>query len=87
MRKDFDIEYHILQTIIRQKDFRIDELKDALKKLMRMLRYPRLVDMLNKQLNFERVEFSIPKRSKSSQLNNQNTLEQTSECDSKYLAP
>ena len=43
----------------------MDEFKDALKKILKMLKYPRLVTLLNKQLNFERVEFFVPKKQTS----------------------
>jgi hypothetical protein len=43
MRKEFDVEYDLLQCIIKQKDGTIEELREALKKMMRMLKYPRLV--------------------------------------------
>ena len=68
MRKDFDVEYDLLQCIIKQKDTTIEELRDALEKMMRMLKYPRLVTLLNRQLNYERVEFAMPKRSRSPDL-------------------
>lgn len=32
---------------------------------MRMLKYPRLVTMLNQQLNYERIFYEMPKRSRS----------------------
>ena len=33
--------------------------------MMRMLKYPRLITLLNRQLNYERVQFQMPKRSRS----------------------
>lgn len=88
MRLDFDIEYKLLQTIIKQKDLKIEELRDSLKKLMHMLRYPRLVEMLNKQLNYERVEFFVPRRSKSSQIQKfETSLEELSDHERQYLVP
>lgn len=59
MRKDFDLEYEVQSAIIRQKDAILAETKEAMKKLIKMMRYPRLVNLLNRQLNFERVEVVI----------------------------
>ena len=53
-----------------------------------MLRYPRLVEMLNKQLNYERVEFFVPRRSKSSQIQKfETSLEELSDHERQYLVP
>jgi hypothetical protein len=56
MRKDFDVEYDLLKCIIKQKDAKIGEFRESLSKVMKMLKYPRLVELLNRQLNYERIE-------------------------------
>lgn len=56
MRKDFDVEYDLLRCIIKQKDAKIGEYRESLSKVMKMLKYPRLVELLNRQLNYERIE-------------------------------
>lgn len=51
MRKDFEAEYSVIQLIVKQSDEKVAEHKDALKKVLKMLQYPRLVKMINKELN------------------------------------
>ena len=50
------MESQFLEAVVKQKEGRIEELKHAIERLIRMTKYPRLLDMMNKQLNFERLE-------------------------------
>ena len=48
MRKDFDLEYDLVHAISKRKDQALIDYKDALKKLIGMLKYPRLIHLLDK---------------------------------------
>jgi len=48
MQKDFNIELGLKDVIIEQKNKRVDDLKFQIAKMLKMIKYPRLVDLANK---------------------------------------
>ena len=56
MKEMYELEISLVKQIVNKQEGRIQNLKSALVRFLKMMKYPRLVEMLNKQLVFENID-------------------------------
>ena len=58
MEGEFHREINLLKHINKRSENKEENLKELLRKLIAMMKYPRLVEMIWKQINYERKEYT-----------------------------
>lgn len=62
MSQMYDAEIDSYMRIMRGKDARIGELADTVKKALRMMQHPRLMQLVVRELHYDRIEYTWEQR-------------------------
>ena len=62
MSKMYDAEIQKYLQALNLKDVRIQELKEAIKKALKMMQHPRLMQLVTRELNFDRFEYTLEQK-------------------------
>ena len=58
MAKMYDVEIANYLRVIAGKDKRIDVLIQTIRKALKMMQHPRLMQLITRELNFDRFEYT-----------------------------
>ena len=59
MSKMLEAEIEKYLSVLTAKDLRIEELIGAIKKALKMMQHPRLMQLITRELNYDRYEYTF----------------------------
>ena len=62
MQKTYEKEIEMYLGSLGKKDERLDELQNAIRKALKMMQYPRLMQLITRELNYDRLEYTAEEK-------------------------